>query len=218
MSTHHGVVDDTSQYMTCMVLGLASRVELLGDTYCNSSENERCILGHVSKDDPDTDWLEPSLFPYNPKLLQANGSDRVYYDIHLLQTDPSVQVVLWRLVKSISTDEVVWEAVLNNEVVQELRELILADQEHNLQSRDEIANGDPHNTTNVLIWHLSTTCAKFMEVIEKMTKIVIKFFQRSFNKTTVHREDSQPFIEKLRAAFMLSVLVLLIVVVRRVRS
>jgi hypothetical protein len=36
------------------------------------------------------------------------------------------KVVLWRLVKSISTDEVVWEAVLNNEVVQELRELILA--------------------------------------------------------------------------------------------
>jgi hypothetical protein len=78
--------------MICRVLGLASRVELLRDTYCNKSENELTNLDQVSEDDPDTDWLEPSLFPYNPKLLQANGSDRVYYAIHLLQTDPSVQV------------------------------------------------------------------------------------------------------------------------------
>jgi hypothetical protein len=33
---------------------------------------------------------------------------------------------LQKLVKSLSTDEVVWEAVLNNEVVQELKELISA--------------------------------------------------------------------------------------------
>lgn len=31
-----------------------------------------------------------------------------------------------RIVKSLSTDEAVWEAVLNNEVVQELRESISA--------------------------------------------------------------------------------------------
>jgi hypothetical protein len=31
---------------------------------------------------------------------------------------------LQKLVKSLSTDGVVWEAVLNNEVVQELKELI----------------------------------------------------------------------------------------------
>ncbi|PNX97529.1 hypothetical protein L195_g020759, partial [Trifolium pratense] len=123
-----------------------------------------------------------------------------------------------KLVKSLSTDETVWEAVLNNEVVQELRESISADQGHDLQSLDDIANDDPDNTTNVLIWLLSTAPAKFMEVIKKITKIVINFFQRLFNKTAAHREDSQPFIEKLRAAFMLSIMVLLIVVVRRVRS
>ncbi|WJX43567.1 hypothetical protein P8452_30643 [Trifolium repens] len=196
------------------VLGLASRVELLRDTYCNKSENELTNLDQVSEDDPDTDWLEPSLFPYNPKLLQTNGSDRVYYAIHLLQTDPSVQ----KLVKSLSTDEVVWEAVLNNEVVQELKELISEDQWHHLRSLDDNANSDPDNTTNVLIWLLSTARAKFMEAIKKITKIVMNFFQRSFNNTTSHREDYQPFIEKLRAAFMLSIMVLLIVVVRRVQS
>lgn len=62
----------------CRVLGPASRVQLLS--------------GQVSEDEPERDWVEPSLFPYNSKVLQANGSDRVYYAIHLLQTDPSVQV------------------------------------------------------------------------------------------------------------------------------
>jgi hypothetical protein len=95
---------------------------------------------------------------------------------------------------------------------------IFTDQWHHLRSLDDNANGDPDNTTNVLIWLLSTACAKFMEAIKKITKIVMNFFQRSFNKTAAHREDYQPFIEKLRAAFMLSIMVLLIVVVRRVRS
>ncbi|XP_004514514.1 uncharacterized protein [Cicer arietinum] len=193
------------------VLGSTSRIEPFRDTYCDKPENEQ---GHVSKDEADTDWLEPTLFPYNPIMLQANGSDRVFFAIHLLQTDPSVQ----RLVKSLSTDEAVWEAVLNNEVVQELRESISADQEHVLQSLDEIANDNPHNTTNVLIWLVNTARAKFMEVIEKITKIVINFFQDSFNKTAADTEDSKPFNEKLRVSFMLSIMVLLIVVVSRVQS
>jgi hypothetical protein len=95
---------------------------------------------------------------------------------------------------------------------------IFTDQWHHLRSLDDNANSDPDNTTNVLIWLLSTARAKFMEAIKKITKIVMNFFQRSFNNTTSHREDYQPFIEKLRAAFMLSIMVLLIVVVRRVQS
>ncbi|CAI8600422.1 unnamed protein product [Vicia faba] len=195
------------------VLGLASRVELHRDMYCNKPEKELSHVGRISEGDSETDWIEPFLFPCDPKMLQENGSDRVYHAIHLLQTDPSVQ----RLVKSLSTDAAVWEAVLNNEVVQELRETISADQEHKLRSLDEIANDDPDKSTNVLISLLITARTKFMEVIEKITKIMISLFQQSFNKKDDHTEDSQPLIEKLRAAFMLSIMVLLIVVVRRVQ-
>lgn len=195
------------------MLGPASRAELLRDRYFNKLEIELGSLGQVSEDE-NIDWLEPSLFPYNPKMLQDDGFDRVYYAIHLLQTDPSVQ----RLVKSLSTDEAVWEAVMNNEVVQQLRGSISADQERDLQSLDEIADDDPDNTTNVLIWLLSTARAKLIEVIEKITKIVIKKFQHSFKKTIAHTKDSQRFIEKLRASFMLSIMVLLIVVVHRNQS
>lgn len=91
-----------------------------------------------------------------------------------------------------------------------------ADQEHKLRNLDEIANDDLDKSTNVLISLLSTARTKFMEVIEKITKIVINIFQRSLKKTIAHTEDSQPLIEKLRAAFMLSIMVLLVVVVRRV--
>ena len=75
----------------CRVLGPASRAELLRDRYFNRLEIELGSLGQVSEDE-NIDWLEPSLFPYNPKMLQEDGFDRVYYAIHLLQTDPSVQV------------------------------------------------------------------------------------------------------------------------------
>jgi len=84
------LVNDKSQHM-CRVLGPASRAEFLRDRYFNKLEIELGNLGQVSKDE-NTDWLEPSLFPYNPKMLQDDGFDRVYYAIHLLQTDPSVQV------------------------------------------------------------------------------------------------------------------------------
>lgn len=81
---------DKSQHM-CRVLGPASRAELLRDRYFNRLEIELGSLGLVSEDE-NIDWLEPSLFPYNPRMLQDDGFDRVYYAIHLLQTDPSVQV------------------------------------------------------------------------------------------------------------------------------
>ncbi|CAL5212019.1 unnamed protein product [Lathyrus oleraceus] len=195
------------------VLALASCVELHRDMYCKKPEKELSHVGQISDGNSDTDWIEPFLFPCNPKMLQDNGSDRVYNAILLLQTDPSVQ----RLVKSLSTDEAVWEAVLNNEVVQELRETVSANQEHKLRSLDEIANDDPDKSTNVLISLLNTARTKFMDVIEKTTKILINLFQQSSNKTGAHTEDSQPFIGMLGAAFMLSIMILLIVVVRRVQ-
>lgn len=77
---------------TCRVLALASCVELHRDMYCKKPEKELSHVGQISDGNSDTDWIEPFLFPCNPKTLQDNGSDRVYNAILLLQTDPSVQV------------------------------------------------------------------------------------------------------------------------------
>ncbi|KAJ9681473.1 hypothetical protein PVL29_020372 [Vitis rotundifolia] len=70
----------------------------------------------------ESDWREPSLQLCNPMVLQTYGSNRVYDAFHLLQTDTDIQ----RMVMAISSDNTVWDAVLNNEVVKELRELFYA--------------------------------------------------------------------------------------------
>ncbi|KAF8412968.1 hypothetical protein HHK36_000940 [Tetracentron sinense] len=60
----------------------------------------------------------------NPRILRPHGSERVYDAFHLLLTDSSVQ----RMVMSLSSDKAVWDAVLNNHVVRELKESLSADQ------------------------------------------------------------------------------------------
>lgn len=40
----------------------------------------------------DLDWVEPSLHLCNSRILQPQGFNRVYGALHLLQTEPSVQV------------------------------------------------------------------------------------------------------------------------------
>ncbi|KAH9673672.1 hypothetical protein KPL70_018188 [Citrus sinensis] len=80
----------------------------------------------ASNSDRDTelDWIEPSLCLSNSRMLQPYPADRVYDAFHLLQTEPSIQ----RMVISLSSDKAVWNAVLNNEAVQELKESFNADQ------------------------------------------------------------------------------------------
>lgn len=94
-----------------------------------------------------------------------------------------------------------------------------AEQEHLLQSLERIGDDDSApNTPNVVMLVLNSARAKFMKVVEKITKIVIDLFQHAFNKTAALTEESEPFNEKLRTSFMLSIMVLLIVVVSRVQS
>jgi len=75
------------------------------------------MVKRVSSVGTELDWIEPSP-QCSPRMLQPYGSDRVYDAFHLLQTEPCIQ----RMVASLSTDKAVWDAVLKNEVVQELRE------------------------------------------------------------------------------------------------
>lgn len=69
--------------------------------------------------------------------------------------------------------------------------------------------------SNVVIWILSTAKSKFIETIEQITKIVTNLFQRAFNKTSVDAGEVYLFNEKLRASFMISIMVMLIVMVTR---
>ncbi|PRQ32438.1 hypothetical protein RchiOBHm_Chr5g0046391 [Rosa chinensis] len=66
--------------------------------------------------------MEPYVYLCNS---QPQGRQRVYEAFSLLQNESSVQ----RIVVSLSSDRAVWDAVMNNEVVRELRESFYAGDE-----------------------------------------------------------------------------------------
>ncbi|XP_027161899.1 uncharacterized protein LOC113762586 [Coffea eugenioides] len=154
------------------------------------------------------DWMEPSLQLCSQSTLQAH--ERVHDALHLLRNEPSVQ----RMVVSLSSDKAVWDAVLNNEVVQELRGSLSQDKNPAEKTDDGSDASDP--ARDFLSWVIVNTKATVMELVDKITKLVNELFRTEGgggDRTADRKAD--PFDEKLRASFLLSVVVMLIVVVAR---
>ncbi|XP_010258847.1 PREDICTED: uncharacterized protein LOC104598470 [Nelumbo nucifera] len=152
------------------------------------------------------DWIEPALNLYNPRVSQSRQCERVYDAFHLLQTEPSVQ----RMVISLSTDKAVWDAVLNNEVVRELKESLCAAENGSQQS----SQGSSNVAGSILRLILDGTKAKAMELIEKIRKLVNEIFQAPEREKTTEGILGL-FEDRLRSSLLLSVVVLLIVVISR---
>ncbi|XP_057466826.1 uncharacterized protein LOC130756344 [Actinidia eriantha] len=130
-------------------------------------------MNKVSSDGTERDWIEPSLQPLRgSRMLQPYGSDRVYDAFHLLQTDPCIQ----RMVVSVSSDKTVWEAVLNNDVVREIRQS-LSKVDKSVSEKLDDTSDSSMAATNILNWIFDKTKAKVMELIEKITKLVNELFQ-----------------------------------------
>ncbi|KAK9059668.1 hypothetical protein SSX86_020372 [Deinandra increscens subsp. villosa] len=153
------------------------------------------------------DWTEPSM-----QLCYSTSADKVLDAFHLLQTEPSVQ----RMVISLSSDKAVWDAVMNNEVVRELRESVIEDKSIFDGSEGGVHDSNP--VTQVLRWIFVNTKDRVVEIVEKITKVVNELV-RPMNKDEKAKTDGNvgldSFEEKLRSSFFLSVVVLLIVVVSR---
>ncbi|KAI3735142.1 hypothetical protein L6452_14630 [Arctium lappa] len=174
---------------------------------------------HKSGGSDQLDWTEPSLELCNSRStqLQVPCSSRVYDAFHLMQTEPSVQ----RMVISLSSDKAVWDAVMNNEVVRELRESI----DKSIWEDDHVVVDDGCNPVKqVLRWMFVNTKDKVVEIVERITKIVNEMVQPSKEEkpkiseasgSTSTTPPAAAFQEKLRSSFFLSIMVLLIVVVTR---
>ncbi|PRQ33503.1 hypothetical protein RchiOBHm_Chr5g0058361 [Rosa chinensis] len=104
----HGFLDD-------FVLGPVPS----GDEVHNAILNASGLVQQVSSFGTESDWMEPYVYLCNS---QPQGRQRVYEAFSLLQNESSVQ----RIVVSLSYDRAVWDAVMNNEVVRELRESFYA--------------------------------------------------------------------------------------------
>ncbi|KAI5601780.1 hypothetical protein POPTR_001G126300v4 [Populus trichocarpa] len=173
------------------------------------------VLSQVSSVGSDFDWKEPSPALCNQRALHSYGSHTVHEAFHLLLTEPSVQ----KMVVSLSSDKAVWDAVLNNAVVQELRETYYADENTDpLTSESSDETGEETNPAlNFVKWIFDNTRARVVEVIETVTKLVNELFKPPADEKT-SAGDKDPFEDKLRRSFLLSIMVLLIVVVTRVQK
>lgn len=85
------------------------------------------------------------------------------------------------------------------------------------KSTDE-SSDDSNEETNIVKWIFYGARTKIMEVVEKITELVNDLFQPPGNEKTSDSGGTDPFKEKLRASFMLTIMVLLVVVVARAQK
>ncbi|XP_030533122.1 uncharacterized protein LOC115742770 isoform X2 [Rhodamnia argentea] len=175
-------------------------------------KNASNLLPRVSSSGSEMDWIEPAVHLCNSGALQPY--ERVCDAFHLLQRDPSVQ----RMVISLSSDKAVWDAVLNNEVVKELRESCQAEITSIPDISSDESSIDSNGVVNVVRWMFDNTVAKVTELVEKITKLVGDLFQMPPNEEAASSGHADPFEEKLRMSFLLSVVVLLVIAVTRAHN
>ncbi|XP_073121434.1 uncharacterized protein [Henckelia pumila] len=183
-----------------------------GMNFPNEDGSSMGITKSLSSDELESDWVEPSPYLCDYQMLQPQGSQRVYDAFHLLQTDPSVQ----RMVISLSSDKAVWDAVLNNDVVRELRGSITQVDDEVRESAEASPDDGSNPLKDIMEWVIENARAKIMELVNKITDIVHDIFHPSDEGERDGIKD--PVEEKLRTSLLLSVVVLLIVVINRVQS
>ncbi|KAJ0658119.1 hypothetical protein HanLR1_Chr14g0554231 [Helianthus annuus] len=120
------------------------------------------------------------------------------------------------MVMSIASDKSVWEAVMNNEAVRELRDSFYEANKSILG--DEVESSDDRAPVpDVLQWILINTKAKLMDIVKKTTEMVNRMFQSPGNGKAKDEDGvkTEPFEKKVTSSFFLSIMVLMIIVVTR---
>lgn len=198
-----GSVPSTDEVLNA--ISVLQQAQLVRDRYGSSSNGD--AGDHISSPNAfESDGIEPSMQLCNSRMLQANGANRVYDAFHLLQTDKSVQ----RMVISLSSDNAVWDAVLNNEMVRELRESLDTARDNSVASSESEVPDTSDSAMSILQLIFDSTKAKATGLIGMIFKILNGLF-----KTEKPGGPVDPFDEKLRSSFLLSIVVLLVVVVSR---
>ncbi|KAG2319243.1 hypothetical protein Bca52824_012456 [Brassica carinata] len=205
----------------------SSYSQMVRDKYQCNPENgggDQSLIATGTSFEPELDWVEPSMELCHSRILQPRAYDHVYNAFDLLRTDPSVQ----RMVLSLSSDKAVWNAVRNNEVVQEIKELyyngINQDEESSDdESSDEESSDDTPRENDAAIdfikWVFDSTVVKATEVLKKIINLVIELLNSfKVNKKRKRGKFNNWFEEDLKTSVFLSILVMLVVIVSRARN
>ncbi|KAJ0251019.1 hypothetical protein HA466_0134180 [Hirschfeldia incana] len=189
----------------------------------NGGENQS-LIATGTPFGTELDWVEPSMELCHSRSLQPHAYDHVYNAFDLLRTDPSVQ----RMVLSLSSDKAVWNAVRNNEVVQEIKELYYSGINQDKESSDDESSdeessddtpGEDKAAIDFINWIFDSTAVKATEVLKKIMKLVIEFLNSfKVNKKRKRGKFNNCFEEDLKTSVFLSILVMLVVIVSRTRN
>ncbi|PKA66412.1 hypothetical protein AXF42_Ash007110 [Apostasia shenzhenica] len=139
----------------------------------------------------------------------SQAQSKVFNALRLLQLNPSVQ----RMVVSLSSDKALWDAIMKNEMVQELKKSYHADKYIQcIAGGKESQNSDrfPDIASQILSWLFENAKVKAIEFIENIMNLVHKLFYSG------DQEDNLEIVsDVVRSSFMLSVLVFIIVILKR---
>ncbi|KAF0922091.1 hypothetical protein E2562_024663 [Oryza meyeriana var. granulata] len=182
--------------------------EVFGDPFrADSDEIERqsalstSVHSSSGNSSGSDDWIEPAAYALNSTALLTREHRNVLDAFRLLQKDANVQ----KMVMSLSCDRAVWDAVMNNEAVQEFRRSFQDDKETGKK-------GNPGGPAGVLKWILCNTQAKIMEFIDNIMKIVNMLF---------HPDDDEAkpdlYTDAVKVSFMLSVFIFIVVAIARIK-
>ncbi|CAL9160553.1 unnamed protein product [Musa hybrid cultivar] len=152
----------------------------------------------------ESDWIEPAMHLFSSNSSQSKQCEKVYDAFNLLKISPSIQ----RMVVSLSSDKAIWDAVMKNEAVQELKKCFCEVRDDGTASAD----GDPDIAIGSLRWILHSTKAKVREFIDHITRLMNEIFH---SQGTDDKTDF--FNDAVRSSFMLSVMVFIVVVVIRIQ-
>lgn len=150
-------------------------------------------LGHID------DCAEPAAVSLNSTALLPREHQNVLDAFQLLKEDSSVQ----KMVMALSTDKAVWNAVMNNEVVQEFKKSFQDAKETDIK-------GSHSSPPGMMKWVLENTQAKIKEFLEKILQLVNTLFQ-------AQSKDYDLSDDLVRMSFMLSVFVFIVVTIARIK-
>ncbi|KAG2652810.1 uncharacterized protein LOC120656693 [Panicum virgatum] len=157
--------------------------------------------GHSSGNSSGSDdWIEPAAYVLNSTALLSREHRHVLDAFRLLQKDPTVQ----KMVMSLSCDKAVWNAVMNNEAVQDFRRSL-----HDGKENDR--KGGAGGPSEVLKWILDSAQTKILEFLDNVMKI--------FNMLIRPQEDEEKpdaYSDAVKVSFMLTVFVFIVVAIARI--
>ncbi|KAM0886991.1 hypothetical protein ACQ4PT_029345 [Festuca glaucescens] len=186
------------QTIALPIAGLPSSGMFLNYFAADSDISEKQIVNSPSNIGLE-DCMEPAALALNSTALVTRDHQNVLDAFQLLQEDSSVQ----KMVMALSTDKAVWDAVMNNDVVQEFKK--------SFQDAKETDNkGCSSTPPGMMKWILENTQAKIKEFLEKILQLVHTLFQAG-------SKDYDLSDDLVRMSFMLSVFVFIVVTIARIK-